>query len=140
MIDITDFTYTPTTEEIGEFIRNDLFKELCGQLDAKYKVLCKIEFSKCTWEYGWNVKFKKAGKTLCTVYPREGYFTAMVVVSGKEKEQVEEILPELSPILQQIYHSTEEGNGQRWLMIDLEDTDAVYEDVLKLIDIRRKSK
>lgn len=140
MIDITDITYSPTIDEISDFIRNDLFRDLCKQLEARYKALCKIEFSKCSWEYGWNVKFKKAGKTLCTVYPREDYFTIMVVVSRKEKEQAEEMLQELSPVLQKIYHETEEGNGQRWMMIDLEDADEVYEGVLKLIDIRRNSK
>ena len=28
--------------------------------------------------------------------------------------------------------------GQRWLMIDLEDKDEIFSDVLKLIDIRAK--
>lgn len=140
MIDIKDFTYSPTIDEINDFIKNDLFRDLCTQLEVRYKALFKIEFSKCSWEYGWNVKFKKSGKTLCTVYPREDYFTIMVVVSGKEKEQVENILTELSPVLQQIYYDTEEGNGQRWLIVDLEDPDEVYDGVLRLIDIRRKSK
>ena len=33
-----------------------------------------------------------------------------------------------------------EGNGQRWLMIDLHSNDCVYQDTLKLIRIRRESK
>ena len=40
--------------------------------------------SACSWEQGWNVKFKKAGKTLCTLYPRELFFTVMVVVGKRE--------------------------------------------------------
>lgn len=35
------------------------------------------------------------------------------------------------------YHQTQEGNGQRWLMIDLEDEDELYKDLLRLIQIRR---
>lgn len=53
----------------------------------------KIEYSSCSWISGWNIKFKKAGKTLCTVYPQEGYVTVMTVVGRKEKEAVENILP-----------------------------------------------
>lgn len=34
--------------------------------------------------------------------------------------------------------SFKEGNGQRWLMIPVEDKDQVYEEVLRLIEIRRQ--
>ncbi len=87
-------------------------------------------------EPGWNVKFKKSGKSLCTIYPRESFFTAMVVIGRKEKESVEELLPACTSRLQEIYKETKEGNGQRWLMIDLEDKDSMYHDVLRLIKIR----
>ena len=55
-----------------------------------------MEFSSCSMESGWNVKFKKAGKTLCTIE------------------------------LQDIYHQINEGNGQKWHMSDLEDEDSSY--------------
>lgn len=79
-------------------------------------------------------------KTLCTVYPRENYFTVLVVIGKKEKETTEELLINLSPLIQSIYHETKEGMGQRWLMIDLEDKDKKFSDVLKLIDVRAKCK
>ena len=82
---------------------------------------------------------KKAGKTLCTIYPRKNYFTVTVVISKKEKEQTQLIFHELSYNIQKIYHNTREGNNQKWLMIDLKDNDEVYKDILRLIDIRRNS-
>ncbi|KEF35816.1 Protein of unknown function (DUF3788) [Schinkia azotoformans MEV2011] len=57
----------------------------------------------------------------------------------KEKERVENLLLQLSKEMQEIYHKTKEGNGQRWLMIDLNANDGVYQDTLKLIRIRRES-
>lgn len=45
----------------------------------------------------------------------------MIVVGTKEKAFVEAILPECTTELVDIYHQTKEGNGHRWLMIDLED-------------------
>ena len=46
------------------------------------------------------------------------------------------LLPSLSEYVQKIYRNTREGNGQRWLMIDLKSKNNVYQDVLRLIAIR----
>jgi len=62
-----------------------------------------------------------------------------VVVGTKEKETIEELLLKLSPLIQHIYNETKEGMGQRWLMIDLEDKDKTFSDVLKLIGVRANS-
>ncbi|MCX4339565.1 MAG: DUF3788 family protein [Lachnospiraceae bacterium] len=76
MTDIKDKTYCPTLEEIGE----------CARIKTAYHCTEKIEFSSCSWENGWNVKFKKSGKSLSTVYPRDGYFTVLVVIGEKQKK------------------------------------------------------
>lgn len=137
MIDLQDKSIRPTLEEIGEYVRNPVFMLLCSEIKDTYQCSEKIEYSSCSLEKGWNVKLKKAGRALCTIYPRENYFTVMVVVGKKEKASVEKILPECTVELQDIYDQTQEGNGQRWLMIDLENKDDLYHDVLRLIWIRR---
>lgn len=139
MIDLQDKNICPTIEEIEEYVRNPVFTLFCSEIKDTYQCNEKIEYSSCSWEKGWNIKFKKAGKTLCTIYPREYYFTVMVVVGTKEKASVEEMLPECTVELQSIYHQTQEGNGQRWLMIDLKDKEDLYYDVLRLVQIRRTS-
>ena len=98
MIDIKNYNYCPDIGEISEYIRNSLFNDFCAEIVKEYNAKYKVEFSKCSWESGWNIKFKKSGKTLCTVYPRENYFTVLVVVGVKEKEAVEELLFNLSPV------------------------------------------
>lgn len=139
MIDLKDKAYCPSLEEIGEFVRNPIFLRFCSEIRNRHQCQEKIEYNACSWERGWNIKFKKAGKSLCTLYPREGYFTALVVVGQKEKVLVEEILPDRSAELQKIYGQTQEGNGQRWLMVDLEDENGLYHDIFRLIQIRRNS-
>ena len=136
MIDLPDKYYCPTLEELAGYVRNPVFALFCSEIKEKYKCVEKIEFSACSLEPGWNVKFKKTGKTLCTIYPKESYFTVMVVVGIKEKEHVEEILPGCTAQLQEIYHHTKEGNGQRWLMLPLEDAGDMYGDIFRLIEIR----
>lgn len=70
MISLEEKTYCPTLEEIEEYVRNPVFGEFCEEIKREYGCREKIEFSSCSWEKGWNIKFKKAGKTLCTIYLR----------------------------------------------------------------------
>lgn len=136
MIDLRDKGCRPTLEEFGERIANPLFARLCAELRDAYRCRAAIEYSSCSWKKGWNVKFKKGGKTLCTVYPEEGFFTVLVVIGQKEKARAEEMLADCTERLREIYRQTPEGNGQRWLMLDLEDPDELYRDVMRLIRIR----
>lgn len=137
MIDIQNKGYCPVLEEIQEYVNNPVFTQFCSDLKAKYTCNEKIEFSSCSLEFGWNIKFKKSGKSLCTIYPKENYVTVLVVVGKKEKEAVEATLHELTPELRDIYKRTKIMNGQKWLMIDLEDKEKMYSDIFRLIDIRR---
>lgn len=140
MSDLKDKHARPTLEEIGQVVRNPVFTQFCDEIKGVYQCAETIEYSSCSLEPGWNVKFKKAGKSLCTIYPRELYMTVMVVVGRKETPLVEAILPECTPELQALYHQTRQANGQRWLMVDLEDAGGVYQDLLRLIQIRRSCK
>lgn len=140
MLDIKDMEHQPDQEELREYIRNPLFDEFCRYMEEEYKALVKIEYSKDVWQKGWNMKFRKAGKSLCVIYPRSGYFTLLVVVGKKEKEAVLTLLPQTTKALRKLYADTKEGNDQRWLMIDLYKKDLLYQDALDLIRIRRTSK
>ena len=137
MIDIQNKAYCPALEEIGEYVNNPVFIQFCTDIKSNYGCSEKIEFSSCSWEFGWNVKFRKAGKSLCTIYPKEGYFTVLVVVGKREKKAVEAAFSEFSIEIRDIYRQTKTGNEQKWLMIALEDKDKMYADTLHLIDIRR---
>ena len=114
--------------------------QFCIEMKAQYDCVGKTEFSSCSWMPGWNIKFKKAGKNLCTVYPREGFFTVLIVAGAKERPAVEAVLPSCAPEVQEVYEQTESGNGQKWLMFDVEDADEIYRDIFRLIRIRRRAK
>ena len=130
----------PSMEELDRYADNPLWPELRQYLKDTYGAEPRMDYSRCGLEPGWNVKFKKSGRALCTIYPKESYFTVMVAVGRKEKEAVEVLLPDSSEKIQEIYHQTQEWNGQRWLMIDLEDPDDCCEDVFRLIKIRSGKK
>ena len=136
MMDRLDKSRCPSLEEMGEYVGNPLFSQFCAEVKDRYQCAERIEFSACSMEKGWNVKFQKSGKTLCTIYPREQYFTVMLVIGRREKDAFEAMLPDCCPAMREIYDRTKEGNGQRWLMIDVEDQDQLYRDMLRGIALR----
>lgn len=78
----------PTESEITDFVGTELFTDLDNYLCDSYKVKPKLAYSNCAMDNnvwrGWNIKYQKSGKSLCTIYPQQGYF--LVLVPGKSFE------------------------------------------------------
>ncbi len=134
-----DRTVKPSMNTVGSFVGNALWAELCACIEEKYQARPVLEYSSCSWQPGWNVKYRKSGRSLCTLYPMKGSFTALVVISERERCETEMMLPLFSEKLREAYASAKEGNGQKWLMVDV-DNSQVLEDVKKLIEIRKGRK
>ena len=126
----------PELAEFEQVIAIPVFQEFCAYMGEHHGGKASMEFSRCSWEPGWHIKFKRSGKTLCTVYPRAGFFGVMVVIGPKQKQAEEMSLPRLSPRMRALYENTREGNGQRWLLVDVKGKDQVYEDVCTLVELR----
>lgn len=126
----------PDMELMGSYVNNPLWDNLCSHIEAEYQCKPVLEYSKCSMQQGWNVKYKKAGRSLCTLYPLEGYYIALVVIGEKERNEVEFMLPSCTQYLQQLYEETKIGMGQKWLMIQVRN-ESVLEDVKHCIAIRR---
>ena len=131
-----DSTHIPQIEDFYAVIHNKLFEKFLQAMKDIFSCEPQMEFSRCTWEYGWNMKFKKRGRNLCTLYAREQYFTLLIVIGKKEAPYLEALLPHLGDAMQEIIQETAEGNGQRWLMVDVEDEGSVYQDIWKLLALR----
>lgn len=129
----------PSYKEVAAFINNPLFNVLCTHIENTYNVKQKIEYSKCSAQPGWNIKYKKSGKTLCTVYPMQGYFILLAVIGNKEQQETEFIMPTLTSYVQQLYFNTRFACGGRWLMIEVRE-ETVLSDCFALIDIRVRKK
>lgn len=128
-------TIRPSTEEIAAFIGSPLWGELCGRIESTYGVAPNVEHSVCSGAPGWNVKYKKGGRALCTLYPDDGSFTCLVVVGTAEAPFTDEVLSACSDYVRELFASTRVFNGTRWLMIRVADT-RVLEDALSLVRLR----
>ena len=136
MIDITDKANKPTLAQIDEYVANPLFGELCGHIASEYNAKYEIMHSGDNVLLGWNVRFYKSGRTLCRLYPREQSFFALIVIGQKEKERAEAALPQMTQEMREAYCGTKEGMGQRWLVLKFDEHNALYEDLLTLINLR----
>lgn len=128
----------PTWDDIGKFVNNELWQELNSFLQTTYPVLPKLAYSKCSMQKGWNLKYRKSGKSLCTLYPMQGYFIVLVVIGEKEKTETELLLPLCSEYTKTLFENTAYGSGSKWLMMDVTEK-PILEDVKNLIKIRAKS-
>ncbi len=134
--DVQNQIQKPNMELLSLYVNNPLWDNLCLHNETEYQCTPILEYSSCSMQKGWNVKFKKAGRSLCTLYPMEGFFLALVVIGEKERRETELMLPFCSEYLQQLYENTQIFNGQQWLMIHVNDK-AILEDIKHIIAIRR---
>lgn len=129
----------PTDEQISAFIHNPLWEGLNEHIQSTYAAKPKKSFSGCSGQPGWNVKYQKSGRSLCTLYPMDGFFIALVVVGEKERQEVEMMLPGMTEYVQALYERSGALMGAKWMMTRVED-EAVLEDVKRIIATRRKPK
>lgn len=129
----------PTWEAMDAFIGNPLWGDLNAYLQHAYATGPKVAYSCCTWQPGWNVKYQKSGKSLCTLYPMPGFFMALVVVGPKEMTEAELCMPLCSAYTQALFAHTEVFMGGKWLMMHVTGAD-VLDDARRLIALRVKPK
>ena len=137
--DKLDKTNVPDMDTITAAVATPLWDDLLAHIEETYQAKPQIEYSGCGAAPGWNVKYKKSGKGLCTLYPHQGRFIALVVIGQKEKAETELALPTFTDYTRTLYQNTKEGMGQRWLMFNVGDA-AVLQDVKSCIAIRRRAK
>lgn len=126
----------PSYEEIEKYIQNPLWEEINIWIKKNYQVEPRISYSSCSAQKGWNLKYQKSGKSLCTLYPMNGFFIALVVIGNKEQDEAEAFIPNSCAYIQELYQKTPFSAGGRWLMINITDQE-ILEDTKKLIAIRR---
>ena len=129
----------PTFEQISEYVNNGLWEEINEYLQSTYKVSPKLTYSKCSMQNGWNVKYQKSGKSLCTLYPMDGYFIALVVVGSKELTETELFMPSCTSYLQNLFAGIPYSTMGKWLMINVTDNQ-ILDDIKNLIKIRVSTK
>ncbi len=129
---ILNASYMPAYNEICDYVvepAQNLWRDLNSFIQQKYGAVPKIMYSKCSSKPGWNVKYQKSRKSLCTLYPEKESFIALVVVTLDLVPVIESISDEIEPRILDIIRSAKPFNGTLWLMIPV--TDKVMLDNVK---------
>ena len=125
----------PLLPDIDRYVSSTLWNEFRSSVEGTYVVSPKIEYSKCSMAPGWNVKYKKGGKSICTLYPNNGHFFCMLVIADKKLPDAELIINTCGTYVQELFSNTSQSMGGKWLFIDVT-SDIILQDTLRLISLR----
>jgi AraC family transcriptional regulator len=138
MINKKDIAYKPNREELAELIKSDvkeLFYEFCTIIEKEYDGKIQIDFSKCSAAYGWNIKYKKSSKAICTIYPENDFFTALITLKFSDLELFDIVKTDFTEYINNLIKKSSPFNGTKWLMINIADRQ-ILDDAIKLLKIK----
>lgn len=89
------------------------------------------------WDGQHELKFRRGGKTLVTLQPKEGFFTALVIFGKAERAQFEAEQETFSPFIRAYYDGSTTYHDGKWMFIDVRDG-APQAELQRLIQIKKK--
>lgn len=130
----------PTNEELYSIMGEEKFKvwsEISCFIEKNYNV-------EYLWDRGgktgiYELKYRKSGKTLCALYPREQGMRILIVFGKVEREKFEGSRSEFSQYVNDFYDNTHQYHDGKWLYLDY-NSNLPIEDIKKLILIKKKPK
>lgn len=128
---ILDASHKLAFEELSGYIEEPALSwwvDLNDFLQNTCKAKPKMSFSKCSMQKGWNVKYQKSGKSLCTLYPEKESFIVLIVIKLEMIPIIEAMKNDFEPVVLNLVKSARPFNGTKWLMIRVEN-----EDILKSV-------
>lgn len=135
---IANQNVTPSMADIENSITGEgqsLWQALTAHIETEFGAKPLISFSACAAKPGWNVKYKKSGKALCTLYPEKESFTALIVLGAADMMRFEAMCPTLTHEISALYERTRLFNNTKWLMISVTD-ETVLADIKKLLALK----
>ena len=139
---IMDGSNIPTYAEIDDYINSparELWRQINHFIQQRYEVEPGIMYSKCSAKPGWNMKYKKSSKSLCTLYPEKDSFTVLVVITLDLLPIIEALSGELTSEVLDTIRRAKPFNGTLWLMLKVE-TALALEDVKQLLILKQGAK
>jgi hypothetical protein len=88
-------------------------------------------------QYGWTMRYRKSGKTLCSLFPEQGAFSVLIVLGKKEAEKALAMAGEFGTNARAVLEGTEQLHDGRWLWVRVLNVDDA-EDVKRLLRAKKK--
>jgi len=133
-----DGEHQPTEADILKTIgKKKVWLDLKQYLEQNYDFVPELVFYGA--KYGWTIRYRKSGKTLCSLFPEKGAFTVLLVLGKQETEKALSMLDEFSTRVRKLVNGTEQRRDGRWLWIRVV-TSVDANDVKELLKVKRKLK
>lgn len=113
----------------------DVWQKLCAAIDEKYDMDRIWNSGGKAWTYEY--KYRRGGKTLCSLYARENCMGFMVILGKDERAKFEAARNNYSELVQKIYDETKTYHDGKWLMFEPIDT-SLFGDFVQILAIKRK--
>ncbi len=128
----------PTAEELTNLVGESLY-ELWGNLTAfieeNYDMERLWNSGGKAWKYEY--KYRRGGKTLCSLYARENRIGFMIIFGKEERAKFEADRDRYAKETQAVYDSAKTYHDGKWMMFEPKNA-ALFEDFMKLLCIKRK--
>jgi hypothetical protein len=130
-----DKEHCPTQEEVKSVLgaKFPLWERIIQFIFENYELA--TEFSYGGKNYGWNLWYRKGGKSLVSLYPQKGGFVAQVVL-GKDQTK-EALMMKFCRSVDKLVHETPLLHDGKWLFIPVKSL-AEVKDVEKLLLLKRR--
>ena len=130
----------PSNDDITRFIKTKSaiasWKKLQEFLTIHYDLhTTELQFD--GQKYGWCIRYRRGGKTLCTLYPEIGGFTILIVYGKKEGQKFIDQQSEFTNQLASLFQDTKQLHDGKWMWIQLTNS-SLLEDIKKMIAIKRR--
>lgn len=132
-----DKDHQPTMPEVFDALdtKQPLWEKLTQFISNNYPIPGEWNFG--GKKYGWNLRYRKSGKALVSLFPQQDSFVANIVLG---KDQVEQALRlEFVSNVGKLLKETPQLHDGRWLFIPVT-TEEEIEDIQQLLQVKRKPK
>lgn len=132
------FDTIPNKEEMTSLVGGSLYEiweKLCTLIDEKYDMDRLWDKGGKAWTYEY--KYRRGGKTLCTLYAKENCVGFMVILGKDERAKFEADRGNYTGEVQKIYDAAQTYHDGKWIMFQPVDA-SLFDDFMRLLQIKRK--
>ncbi|MDR2933686.1 MAG: DUF3788 domain-containing protein [Rickettsiales bacterium] len=136
MIDKMNSKIKPSKNDLIKVVKNYKYlQKFCDFVELEFAATHQIDYSTCSMAPGWNLKYKKGSKSICTIYPNKDECGVMITLNAASLEKFYTMDKLFSKSLRDLEKSMKGLNGAKWLTVNIIDDDGL-EEAKKLIMLK----
>ena len=116
----------------------DYWRRLGAIIDDLYPGVFVPEWLNGGKKHGWSLRYKKS-RSFCTFIPERNAFKLQITFGAKEREKVEALRDQISPMTLKAYDNAKTYHDGKWLLLTV-DNHVILDDVRMLLSVKRRPK